>query len=156
MELPSLAKELRKPLLWLTLACLSKNLDRKRINWQVKQELSLQNERGFNLKWVWLQNFIRFTCDNIPEPSFKKFCIRHWNPTSKGGKWSGELGLNPWNFHVPIRMQNRLVIWRNVNYVHTIHSTQPTAMESVARFQGRTLLWGKPICVQQSWRPYTR
>ena len=40
-RLPSLAIELRKLLLWLTLACLSKNLDQKQIDEQVEQEVSL-------------------------------------------------------------------------------------------------------------------
>ena len=63
MEPPCLAKELRKQLLWLTLACLRRNLDPKRIDCQVGQEVSLynyktiENGRGFNRKWGWLQKF---------------------------------------------------------------------------------------------------
>ena len=51
MEPSSLAREQRKLLLWLTLACLNINLDRKRIDWQVEQKVSqkktpIENGRG--------------------------------------------------------------------------------------------------------------
>ena len=60
MEPPSLGEELRNLPLWLTSACLSKDLDRKRMDRQVGQEASLKNAPngcGFNEKWAWPLNF---------------------------------------------------------------------------------------------------
>ena len=73
MEPPFLPEELRNLLLWLTLACLSKNLDQKRM---VKQEVSLPNARKwvwFYRKWAWPRKFRAM----LTEPPFKKSCIRH-------------------------------------------------------------------------------
>ena len=56
MEPPCLGEELRNLLLWLTSACLSKDLDRKWMDWQVGQEASLKtlkNGHRFNEKWAW-------------------------------------------------------------------------------------------------------
>jgi hypothetical protein len=56
MEPPSLAIELRKLLLWLTLACFSLKFVRKQIDWTGKAGSCSQNDRngrGFAPKWVW-------------------------------------------------------------------------------------------------------
>ena len=69
MEPPSLAKELRKLFLWLTLACFSKNLDRKRDHWHGRARFlskTIENGRGFKQTWAWLRNFRVHTCNRTP------------------------------------------------------------------------------------------
>ena len=79
MEPPSLPEELRNLLLWLTLACLSKNLDQKTDgltsktrSFSTKRSLMgvvlIDSGRG-------LENFARSVVPT--EPPFKKSCIRH-------------------------------------------------------------------------------
>ena len=66
MEPSSLAKELRKLFLWLTLACFSKNLDQKRDHWHGRASKTIENGRGFKQKWAWLRNFRAHSCIRTP------------------------------------------------------------------------------------------
>ena len=78
MEPACLCEKLKNLLLCLTSACLSKDLDRKRMDQQVEKEASLkktlENGCGFNEKWAWHKNFAHVI---KTEPPFKKSCIRH-------------------------------------------------------------------------------
>ena len=76
MELPFLATELRKLLLWLTLECFRKNSFENRLIGLVELVVCLKNERngrGFAQKWAWLlkihaQQYIRIPLLKILDP----------------------------------------------------------------------------------------
>ena len=70
---PPLAKELRKLLLWLTLACLTiENIDEL-----IGLVNSLQNEDGRGLTQVGMASKV-FAHGTTTEPPLKISCIRHW------------------------------------------------------------------------------
>ena len=77
-----LAKGLRILLLYLTLACLTRNFDRKPNGWLGRASCSLEKDQ----KWAGLTKSghgfskfrAHFTCDSIMEPPLLKSCIRHW------------------------------------------------------------------------------
>ena len=82
MEPPIQAKELRKQLVWLTLACLSNNLGQKRIDWQGGKKFlskALENGRGFNRIVSVASKFrAHYARKVVMEPPFMRSCIRHW------------------------------------------------------------------------------
>ena len=70
-----LAKGLRILLLYLTLACLSRNFDWKLNDWFGRASCSLEkieSGRGFS------KFCARFARNSIMEPPLHKSCIRHW------------------------------------------------------------------------------
>ena len=67
---PSLATKLRKLLLWLTLAYLSRKFAQTSLDWT---DSCSQNGRGFSRKWVWLlkfraQEYIRTPLQEMLDP----------------------------------------------------------------------------------------
>ena len=78
---PALATDLRKLLLWLTLACVSRREDsrcQKQIDWAGSFAWKRSKWAGFTQKWAWLPNFCeRCARNNITETLFKKSWIRH-------------------------------------------------------------------------------
>ena len=76
MEPPSLSTELRKLLLWLTLACFSRKLIQKQIDWTSTIDKNDGNGRGFPKVGV-ASKISRARATVLLEPPFRKSWIRH-------------------------------------------------------------------------------